>query len=198
MPTGRKRGYVVGRLPIPVTSSWSTRLPDGYAAIGISRGPPRGRRGYRMYRALAPGDWFRPVDAKVFVERYMAQLAGLDADQVLHDLAQIANGDIPALLCFERPPPDTAWVWSPGGLRTPPNSTSLNLVLSRRVLAGRTQSCLRRFRSCVDRRRMYEIHLTRVRSGYFERRKRTGRSSKTLASTPSTLASFSTIVMLAL
>jgi hypothetical protein len=34
--------------------------------------------------------------------------------------------------------------------------------------------------------------------GYFDRRERTGRSSKTLASTPSTLASFSTIVMLAL
>jgi hypothetical protein len=62
-----------------------------------------------MYRALAPGDWFRAVDEKAFVERYMAQLECLDADQVLHDLAQIANGDIPALLCFERSPPDTAW-----------------------------------------------------------------------------------------
>ena len=37
---------------------------------------------------------------------------------------------------------------------------------------------------------MYEIQLTRPRSGYFERRERTGRSSKTLAPTPSTLASF--------
>ena len=81
MPTGRSRVAATRRLPIPVTSSWSTRLPDGYAAIGISRGPPRGRRGYRMYRALAPGDWFRAVDEKTFVERYMAQLAGLDADQ---------------------------------------------------------------------------------------------------------------------
>ena len=109
MPTGRKRAAGIGRLPIPVTSSWSTRLPNGYAAIGISRGPPRGRRGYRMYRALAPGDWFRAVDEKAFVERYMAQLAGLDAGQVLHDLAQIADGGIPALLCFEGSPPDTAW-----------------------------------------------------------------------------------------
>jgi hypothetical protein len=89
-------------------------------------------------------------------------------------------------------------VWSPGGLRTPPNSTSLNLVRSRRVLAGRTQSYLGGVRSWVDRRWMYEIQLTRPRSGYFERRERTERSSKTLASTPSTSANFSTIVMLAL
>jgi hypothetical protein len=89
MPTGRRRVAATGRLPIPVTSSWSSRLPHGYAAIGISRGPPRGRRGYRMYKALAPGDWFRAVDEKTFVERYMAQLAGLDADQVLHELARL-------------------------------------------------------------------------------------------------------------
>ena len=109
MPTGRSRVAATGRLPIPVTSSWSSSSAHGYAAIGISRGPPRGRRGYRMYRALAPGDWFRAVDEKTFVERYMAQLAGLDADQVLHELARLADGNIPALLCFERSPPDTAW-----------------------------------------------------------------------------------------
>jgi hypothetical protein len=108
MPTGRSRGAVAGRLPIPVTSSWSSHLPHGYAAIGISRAPPRGQRGYRMYRALAPGDWFRAADEKTFVERYMAQLANLDTDQVLHDLARLADGNIPALLCFERSPPDTA------------------------------------------------------------------------------------------
>jgi hypothetical protein len=62
-----------------------------------------------MYRALAPGDWFRAADQKTFVERYMAQLADLDAGQVLRDLARLADGNIPALLCFERSPPDTAW-----------------------------------------------------------------------------------------
>jgi hypothetical protein len=62
-----------------------------------------------MYRALAPGDWFGAVDERAFVELYMAQLASLDADQVLRDLAHIANGAIPALLCFEQPPPDAAW-----------------------------------------------------------------------------------------
>ena len=69
------------RGPFPVTASWSRPLPDGYAAIGISRGPPRGRRGYRMYAALAPGAWFREVDETTFIERYMAHLASLDAGQ---------------------------------------------------------------------------------------------------------------------
>jgi hypothetical protein len=104
MPTN-----TIARLMIPVTSSWSRRLPDGYAAIGISRGSPRGRRGYRMYRALAPGNWLRAVDEATFVERYMAQLADLDTGQVLQDLARLADGNIPALLCYERSPPDTAW-----------------------------------------------------------------------------------------
>ena len=96
-------------LPAPVTASWSTTLPDGYAAIGISRGPPRGRRGYRMYRKLAPGPWLRSVDEPTFVARYMAQLASLDGRQVLRDLAHLADGKIPALLCFEPPPPAPAW-----------------------------------------------------------------------------------------
>jgi hypothetical protein len=62
-----------------------------------------------MYRALAPGDWFRAVDEQGFVDLYMAQLASLDAGRALRDLARMANGAIPALLCFERPPPDAAW-----------------------------------------------------------------------------------------
>ena len=105
----RERARRLGRR-LPVTASWSSALPDGYAAIGISRGPPRGqRRGYRMYRPLAPGPWFKSVDAEQFRVRYLAQLASLDADQVLDDLAGIADGRIPALLCFEKPPPDPAW-----------------------------------------------------------------------------------------
>ena len=97
------------RGPAPVTASWSSPMPDGYTAIGISRGPPRGRRGYRMYAALAPGAWFREVDERTFIERYMAHLAGLDAGQVLRDLTRLADGNVPALLCFEKPPPDAAW-----------------------------------------------------------------------------------------
>ena len=96
--------------PVPVTASWSARLPKGHARIGISRGPPRGHpAGYRMYSKLAPGPWFKTVPADEFCRRYWAQLGRLDPVQVLRDLAELANGGIPALLCFEPPPPDTAW-----------------------------------------------------------------------------------------
>jgi hypothetical protein len=94
MPTNRDAAGAMDRFPVPVTSSWSIGLPDGYAAIGISRGPPRGRRGYRMYSALAPGAWYRSVDETRFVELYRAQLATLDAKRVLADLAMIADDRI--------------------------------------------------------------------------------------------------------
>jgi hypothetical protein len=94
---------------VPMTASWSTALPDRYVRIGISRGPPRGQRGYRMYKRLAPGPWFRSVEPEEFRRRYLAQLERLDPHQVLSELAELADDKIPALLCFERPPPDPAW-----------------------------------------------------------------------------------------
>lgn len=94
---------------IPVTSSWFTRLPESYARIGISRGAPRGQRGYRMYRKLAPGPWFRSVDAERFRDLYCEQLAELNPRNVLEEIACLAEGRIPALLCFEPPPPDPRW-----------------------------------------------------------------------------------------
>ena len=96
-------------LIVPVTASWYEQLPECYARIGISRGPPRGQRGYRMYRPLAPGSWFRAVDAAVFSRLYLAQLAKLDPAKVLAELNEMAGGLIPALLCFEPPPPDPNW-----------------------------------------------------------------------------------------
>jgi hypothetical protein len=97
------------RFIVPVTASWRTELPEGYRRIGISRGPPRGQRGYRMYRPLAPGSWFRSVDAATFGKLYLAQLAKLDPTEVLADLNAMAEGLIPALLCFEPPPPNPNW-----------------------------------------------------------------------------------------
>src|SRR5262245_33629154 len=88
--------------PLPVTASWSAHLPAGYARIGISRGSPRGQCGYRMYRPLAPGPWFKSVSETEFCALYLTQLDGLDARQVLRDLASLAGDLIPALLCFER------------------------------------------------------------------------------------------------
>jgi hypothetical protein len=94
---------------VPVTSSWSVKLPETYARIGISRGPPRGQRGYRLYRPLMPGSWFMSVTATEFRRLYMAQLETLDPQAVLQGLAALAGGRTPALLCFEKPPPDPAW-----------------------------------------------------------------------------------------
>lgn len=95
--------------PVIVTASWYTILPAGYARIGISRGTPRGQRGYRMYRALAPGPWFRSVEPAEFCRLYMAQLNELKPQQVVDELTALADGKIPAVLCFERPPPDPHW-----------------------------------------------------------------------------------------
>ena len=92
-----------------VTSSWYTRLPATYARIGISRGTPRGQKGFRMYRDLAPGPWFRSVSTEEYCCRYMAQLDKLDPRQVLDELIALAGGRLPALLCFEGPPPDPRW-----------------------------------------------------------------------------------------
>ena len=39
----------------------------------------------------------------------MAQLAILDPAAVLGELTDLAAGQLPALLCFEKPPPDAAW-----------------------------------------------------------------------------------------
>lgn len=62
-----------------------------------------------MYGRLAPGSWFKSVAAAEFCNLYLAQLESLDAEQVLHDLSDLANGRIPVLTCFEAPPPDPAW-----------------------------------------------------------------------------------------
>ncbi len=39
----------------------------------------------------------------------MEQLSELDPEQVLRDLEVLAEGKTPALLCFEKPPPDDHW-----------------------------------------------------------------------------------------
>ena len=81
------------------TSSWFQTLPTDYVRVGISRGAPRHQSGYRMYRALAPGAWFKSVDADTYRTRYEALLAKLDPAQVLEDLHTIsADGDVALLL----------------------------------------------------------------------------------------------------
>ncbi len=59
----------------------------------------------RWRRALGTN----PLTAAEFRDLYMVQLAKLDPAVVLKDLADLSAGKIPALLCFEKPPPDQNW-----------------------------------------------------------------------------------------
>jgi hypothetical protein len=85
-----------------VTSSWFTELPEEFCRIGISRGTPRGQSGFRMYRRLQPGPGTLKLPDRVFTKHYIREvLQPLDPRQVVDELVEIADGKIPALLCFE-------------------------------------------------------------------------------------------------
>ena len=86
-----------------------TRSLAEYCRIGISRGTPRGQRDFRLYGKLAPGPWFNSVDPLEYRQRYFALLEQLDPATTLAELSALADGGIPALLCFERPPLDPSW-----------------------------------------------------------------------------------------
>lgn len=85
-----------------VTSSWFTPLAAGYCRIGISRGVPRGQRGYRRYGKLNPRPWFDSVSPERYRQLYFAEvLDPLDPEAVVRDLMELSQGEIPALLCWE-------------------------------------------------------------------------------------------------
>jgi hypothetical protein len=87
------------------TASWFTKLPDTCQVIGISRGTPRGMaKGYRLYKALAPGPWFKTATTEVYIELYFTEILGrLDPVKVVADLMTMAGGKTPTLVCYERP-----------------------------------------------------------------------------------------------
>jgi Protein of unknown function, DUF488 len=93
---------------VPMTSSWFVQLPETHARIGISRGRPRGQSGFRVYSALAPGEWWNRVSIAEFRDLYMEQLSRLDPQAVLSDLHALARDRVPTLLCFEKPDDDEA------------------------------------------------------------------------------------------
>jgi hypothetical protein len=96
--------------PNIVTSCWFTRLPPEYAPIGISRGVPRGRSGFRRYGPLQPGPWFSSTSLTEFTDLYNGQILGvLDPEVVVRQLVEIADGRTPTLLCWERPEPGPKW-----------------------------------------------------------------------------------------
>lgn len=76
---------------------------DGPGRISIARFPPRGTKaGFRVYRALAPGPWFKAVDEPEYRRRYALQLDALGPRAVFEDLVALAGGAEPVLLCWER------------------------------------------------------------------------------------------------
>src|SRR5262245_18334445 len=112
-----------------VTSCWRTTLPTEYAAIGISRGTPRGRSGYRRYTKLQPGSWFNSTSTEEFTKLYNERILGpLDPELVVDELLEMAGGRTPALLCWEIPEPGpkwchralvSIWLWEKLGLEVP-------------------------------------------------------------------------------
>ncbi len=86
------------------TASWFTKLPDDHQRIGISRAAPRGLTpGYRHYRALAPGKWFNTPDPVEYYRLYKSEILGvLDPRRVAADLANLAPGKEPCMLCYEQ------------------------------------------------------------------------------------------------
>jgi hypothetical protein len=76
---------------------------DGPGRISIARFPPRGTpKGFRVYRALAPGPWFKSVTEAEYRDRYAVQLAALDPRATFDALVTLAAGEEPVLLCWER------------------------------------------------------------------------------------------------
>ena len=92
------------------TSSWFEKLPPDHLRIGISRGTPRGiPAGYRLFRKLAPGDWFNSVPVPIYRQRYFEGLSMLDPGEVVDELKTMAGDKTPVLCCFEAPRKLSEW-----------------------------------------------------------------------------------------
>jgi hypothetical protein len=92
------------------TSRWANKdLADlACQPVGISRGTPRFRTGYRyrLLRDLAPDDrtWGFLDDPDAFKESYLDQLRGICADAILARLEGVSGGLPVVMLCYERVP----------------------------------------------------------------------------------------------
>jgi hypothetical protein len=59
---------------------------------------------------LQPGKWFSTTGIEEFTKLYNEEiLAPLDPEAVVKDLVDIADGRVPALLCWEPPEPGPRW-----------------------------------------------------------------------------------------
>jgi hypothetical protein len=87
------------------TACWFVTIPSDHIKIGISRGNPRGMpAGYKLYKSLAPGPWFRSVEPAAFLKLYGDILEKLDPKKIVEDILTLANGRKPILCCFEGAP----------------------------------------------------------------------------------------------
>jgi hypothetical protein len=91
-------------MPVIKTGCWFTPLPEGHVRIGISRGVPRRMpEGYRVFRKLAPGEWFSSVSVDEYDRRYRGEvLARFDPRAIAAQLQQLAAGGVAVMLCYER------------------------------------------------------------------------------------------------
>jgi hypothetical protein len=85
-----------------LTSSFRTYTGPG--RISIARSARRVASGFKVYRALAPGPWFRSVSAEEYLTRYAALLTWLDPQDTWDRLHELAGAAEPVLLCWEAPP----------------------------------------------------------------------------------------------
>jgi hypothetical protein len=85
----------------------SFRLYSGPGRISTARWAPRGcPAGYRAFKALAPGPWFRSVDPQTYCRLYAEILAKLDPMRTWDELHRLAGDAEPVLLCWEVLAPD--------------------------------------------------------------------------------------------
>ena len=94
------------------TSHWRAQIDEKrYARIGISRGAPRGQSGFRRYRKLNPGSWFKSItDEQEWADRYQQEiLSPLDPTVVVEELQKLSDGRHPVLLCWEGSSPTEDW-----------------------------------------------------------------------------------------
>lgn len=91
------------------TSSLLTYQGEG--RIVISRTAMRGMKaGYRIFKTLAPGEYFRTATKEEYTKLFYAHLATLDPVEIWEKLHDLAGGAEPVLLCYEKPPfTDTNW-----------------------------------------------------------------------------------------
>jgi hypothetical protein len=80
-------------MPQILTASWFARLAANATPVGVSRGTPRGKAGYRRLRELEPGPWFKSVSPEQYLALYGEILARLDPAEVYERLLSL--GEIP-------------------------------------------------------------------------------------------------------